>query len=353
MLTEWNTEWDAEFCADDASSNSRNLYDFAPPASRIFLQTHILPTLLQDGVIKEIYINLLNKNGSEVPVLLNARTDDSSGHSKFIWSIFRTQQRRKFEGELLRRKQVAEEMTVELERVANELKRSNEALVSFTNVVTHDLKAPARHVRLSAELLEMELEGKLTNEVSELLNMLKDGATNMTRIIDDLHRYSLVGTNHGDFGTLIVESFLKDVFRSIVPDQSLKFIYEGTITHLETLKVPFELVVRNLIDNAVKHHHANEGIITASIVDEGDNYRIDIADDGPGIDPDFHDVIFGEFSRLSSSKVEQGSGLGLAMVKRTVENYGGRISVESNLDAGSRFSVYWPKEQALKRILQQ
>lgn len=351
VLIECNTAWGSEFGNADTSSIGRTLNEYATSSTRIFLQTHIVPTLLRDGVIKEIYINLLANNGNEVPVLLNARTDELDGHQRFIWSIFRAQQRRKLEAELLRRKQAAEEMAHDLEKAATDLKRSNEALKSFTSMVTHDLKAPARHVLGFAKLLETELEGKLTDRAGKLLTLLKDGGENMSRIIDDLHRYSLVGTNHGDFGKIEAAPFLEGIFRSVAPDGSFKFTYEGSVACLETLTVPFELILRNLINNAIKHHDRDDGIITASINNIGTSFRVDIRDDGPGIAPRFHDMIFGEFKRLSSSNAKPGSGLGLAMVKRTVENYGGQISVISSLGRGAKFSIIWPHEKELKRLL--
>ncbi len=352
VLIECNTEWEQEFGVDNTSSLGRKLNEFATPSTRIFLQTHIIPTLLRDGAIKEIYVNLLASGGSEVPVLLNARIDNAGVHQRFIWSIFSAPQRRKLESELLRRKKAAEEMTLNLKRTAKELERSNQALASFANMVTHDLKAPARYMRLSTDLLEMELEGKLTDKVSELLGMIKEGAENMARITDDLHRYSLMGNNHGEFATLDVGPFLEGVFRSVAPGRSFKFTYQGTVEHLDTLSVPFELVVRNLINNAIKHHNRDNGLITASIVDEGNKFRVDITDDGPGIASNYHDMIFGEFSRLPSDNDNHGSGLGLAMVKRTVENYGGRITVQSSLGEGARFSVFWPVAKELKRVLE-
>ena len=351
VLTECNEQWEREFCADNKSSLGRSLNDFATPATRIFLQTHILPTLLRDGIIEEIYVTLCASNRTDVPVLLYARTDGTGGHQRVIWSIFSAQERRKLEVDILRRKQAAEEMTLDLERIAKDLKRSNEALSSFTKVVTHDLKAPARHVWLFADLLEKALEDTLTDEVSELLDLLKSEAKDMARITDDLHRYSLVGTNHGEFATLELASFLEGLFQSSAIGQSFKFAYEGSVEQVDTLTVPFELVVRNLINNAIKHHDRDDGLITASITHEGDHYRLDITDDGPGIAPENHDLIFGEFNRLPSGQSKEGSGLGLAMVKRTAENYGGRISVQSSPGEGARFSVYWPLAQEIKRLL--
>jgi signal transduction histidine kinase len=349
LVMDCNRQWRREFGRDDPSGHRETLYDFATPATRIFLQTHILPTLLRDGEISEIHVSLLESGGEERPVLLNALADGSGARRRIIWLLFSARRRRKLEAELQRRKRAAEAMAAHLDRTSRDLKRSNEALASFAGMVTHDLKAPVRQVQGFAELLENELRGTLSDEAGQMLGFLKGAAGNLVRIIDDLHRYSLVGTNHGEFGTVEVASFLEGVFRSLASDTPFRFAYEGSVEQLDTLTVPFELVVRNLIHNAIKHHDRDDGAISASVVEDGDHYRIDIADDGPGVASDHHDAIFGEHTRLSARK--GGSGLGLAMVKRTVESYGGRVSVQSSLGEGARFSVWWPRETELKELL--
>ncbi|MCB0085279.1 MAG: ATP-binding protein, partial [Caldilineaceae bacterium] len=110
-------------------------------------------------------------------------------------------------------------------------------------------------------------------------------------------------------------------------------------------RIPLELTLRNLIGNAVKHHHRAEGKIKVTAKDQGEFIEFTISDDGPGIAQEYHDRIFGMFQTLRSRDEVEGSGLGLAIVKKTIESRGGIIAVESQLGKGATFRFTWPKEE--------
>ncbi len=111
-------------------------------------------------------------------------------------------------------------------------------------------------------------------------------------------------------------------------------------------KVPLELVFRNLVGNAAKHNDCEHGKINFEFLDLGKYAQFTIEDDGPGIQPQYHDRIFGLFQTLKSRDEEEGSGMGLALVKRTVEFHGGSIKVISDPSQkrGTTFVFTWPKE---------
>ena len=114
-----------------------------------------------------------------------------------------------------------------------------------------------------------------------------------------------------------------------------------------TIAQPLDIVLRNLIDNAVKHHDLEAGRIIVHAEDGGENWIFSVADDGPGIPRDWHDAIFEPFKRiLDEEEAPEGSGIGLALVKKTVEWFGGRIEIRSDPAArrGTTFRVHWPKE---------
>ena len=106
-------------------------------------------------------------------------------------------------------------------------------------------------------------------------------------------------------------------------------------------KVPFEIIIRNLFDNAVKHHHKEHGLIEVSFEEVDNTYRFKIKDDGPGVKPEIIDKIFNAFYAVNSSKSVKGSGLGLAMVKKLIVRNGGSIRVYSD-GSGSVFELNWP-----------
>jgi signal transduction histidine kinase len=108
--------------------------------------------------------------------------------------------------------------------------------------------------------------------------------------------------------------------------------------------VALEVVLRNLLGNAVKHHHQPEGgHVWVSAQEKGDWIEFAVTDDGPGIDPQFHERIFGVFQTLKPRDEVDGSGIGLALVKRLVEMRGGTIVVESSAGHGATFRFTWPK----------
>jgi signal transduction histidine kinase len=107
---------------------------------------------------------------------------------------------------------------------------------------------------------------------------------------------------------------------------------------------PLETVFRNLIENAVKHHHRPaQGRVVIAAQAAGDFVEFTVADDGPGIEPEYHERVFDVFQTLRPRDELEGSGMGLAIVKKLVESYGGTITVESTGEQGSTFRFTWPR----------
>jgi len=116
---------------------------------------------------------------------------------------------------------------------------------------------------------------------------------------------------------------------------------------LLTERVPLETVFRNLIQNAYKHHdHPDQGCVTVSAEESGTTVLFSVADDGPGISPEFHERIFQIFQTLKPRDEVEGSGMGLTVVKKIIESRGGSIAVESESGAGATFCFTWPKHVA-------
>jgi signal transduction histidine kinase len=113
---------------------------------------------------------------------------------------------------------------------------------------------------------------------------------------------------------------------------------------LETFRTPLQQVLQNLIGNAIKHHDRPECLIRVTAEEAGPWWSFTVADDGPGIDPAFHDRIFMMFETLRPRDHVEGSGMGLAIIRKLVETYGGHITLESDLGKGSRFTFTWPRE---------
>ena len=114
-------------------------------------------------------------------------------------------------------------------------------------------------------------------------------------------------------------------------------------------RVPLETVLRNLINNAIKHHDRRDGHVQIAVQDLGEFFEFSISDDGPGIAPEYHERIFQLFQTLKPRDQVEGSGMGLAIVKKIVESRNGRITVTSEPGQGATFTFTWPKEQESTR----
>ena len=231
--------------------------------------------------------------------------------------------------------------------MASELERSNQELEQFAYVASHDLKSPLRGINNLSRGIEEDLEGTLKGETKENMSLLRRGVTQLTTLLDDLLSYSKVGQKMGD--TVLVNS--KEIINDIVHLVGSKDLYLKVKLHPDlptfiTTKSALELVFRNLISNTIKHHDRN--VINIYISAERNNgyYRFSVKDDGPGIDPKYHERIFEMFKTIRLRDEVEGSGIGLAIVKKLIAHQGGKIRVESQTgEQGTNFIFDWKIEQ--------
>ena len=130
----------------------------------------------------------------------------------------------------------------------------------------------------------------------------------------------------------------------LAPPPGFALDVQRPLPQLFTERVPLETVLRNLIGNAIKHHDdPEEGWVRISAEDKGDWVEFTVADNGPGIDPQHHERIFQVFQTLKPRDQVEGSGIGLAVVKKTVENQGGEVRLVPHSARGATFWFTWPK----------
>jgi PAS domain S-box-containing protein len=213
----------------------------------------------------------------------------------------------------------------------------NEELTHFAYVVSHDLKAPLRGIKLIAEWLCADYADKLGAEGKEQLDLLQSRVGRMHDLIDGILQYSRVGRVKEETQAVDLNQLLPSVIDGLAAPEHIHITVESDLPVVEGEKTRISQVFQNLLSNAVKFMDKPVGEIRVGCVEDGRFWRFSVADNGPGIEDKHFDRIFKLFQTLAPRDEFESTGVGLALVKKIVEMYGGRIWVESKVGEGSTF----------------
>jgi signal transduction histidine kinase len=228
------------------------------------------------------------------------------------------------------------------ERTA-ELELRNRELDQFAYVASHDLKAPLRNINLLASWTVEDAGESLPPAAQQHLVKLRGRIRRMEKLLDDLLAYSRAGRQHYSPECVDIATLVHNVVEVLNPPPGFMVTLAEAMPVVVTERVPLETVLRNLLGNAFKHHPnptAGEVIVAAQVQDAWVEFTV--ADNGAGIDPSFHTRIFEIFQTLQPRDQVEGSGIGLSVVKKLVENRGGRVQVTSSIGEGTTFRFTWP-----------
>jgi len=229
------------------------------------------------------------------------------------------------------------------ERTA-ELLRRNQELDRFAYIASHDLKAPLRAIEHLASWIAEDAGGVLPDKSKDYLGKLHGRIVRMEKLLDDLLAYARIDRQKHLLEFVVLNELVTNIVNLFDPPPHFKIQVQTPMPSLTTARVPLELVLRNLIGNAIKHHNRSDGNVSITATDQGNAIEFSIQDDGPGIAPQFHKRIFQMFQTLKPRDQVEGSGMGLALVKKIVEARGGIIQVESSEGRGATFWFTWLKE---------
>lgn len=232
------------------------------------------------------------------------------------------------------------------ERTA-ELERSNRELDQFAYVASHDLRAPLRAIDNLSLWIEEDAADVLPEHSVGHLQKLRGRVQRMERLLDDLLAFSRAGRYTYQPSAIDTGALLRDIVDVLNVPSGFTVTIEGDLPTINSMRTPLETVLRNLIDNAIKHHDRPDGSIRVTVNDLGDTVEFFVEDNGPGIDPNYHTRIFELFQTLHPRDKVEGSGMGLAIVKKTVESMGGQISLASSEGQGACFRFSWPKNDSV------
>jgi len=239
------------------------------------------------------------------------------------------------------RKQAQRELT----RQAQKLKISNAELEQFAYVASHDLQEPLRMVSSYLQLLEHRYNDKLDADANDFIQFATDGAGRMQKLISDLLTYSRSGTHEKAFESVSCEDVLDQALANlqVAIEEENAVITHGPLPIVAADEVQLPQLFQNLIGNGIKFHGAEPPRIHVSAEQNESRWIFAVCDNGIGIDPEHREDIFQIFQRLHSREEYSGTGIGLATCKKIVQNHGGQIWVEAELNRGSEFYFTIPK----------
>ena len=230
-----------------------------------------------------------------------------------------------------------------VEERTEELTRRMAELDQFAYVASHDLKSPLRAIDNLSSWIVQDAASVLPAPSQEHLGKLRGRVQRMEKLLDDLLAYSRADRYTYPEERVDTAELVDDIVRLVAPSEGFTVMVPEPMPALVTQRVPLEQVLRNLINNAIKHHHRSDGFVQVTAHDLGDFIEFAVTDNGPGIAAEFHERIFQIFQTLKPRDHVEGSGMGLAIVKKVVEGRGGVVSVESEVGQGATFRFTWPK----------
>lgn len=221
-----------------------------------------------------------------------------------------------------------------------ELAETNRELEAFTYSVSHDLRAPLRHINAYAQILEEECGAKMTEEAQKYVERIRQGTKNMGRLVDDLLNLARVGRQELMFQSCRLNAAVDEAMRDLPPEAAIRPIEWkiGDLGWAECDPGLIKQVFANLLANAVKYTRKRDpAIIEVSRFHDGSEDVIRVKDNGVGFSMKYAGKLFGVFQRLHRVEDYEGTGVGLATVDRIIRKHGGRIWADSELDKGATF----------------
>jgi PAS domain S-box-containing protein len=236
----------------------------------------------------------------------------------------------------------------ERDRLIAALERSNRELDQFAYVASHDLKAPLRGIANLAQWIGDDLKDLMPKETREQMRLLKGRVHRMEALINGILDYSRAGRVQAQPESIDVGALLTESIELLSPTPPASILVETPMPLVRSERVPLQQVFLNLMSNGLKHAMRKDACVRVRCSEVGDAWEFSIADNGPGISPEYHERIWGIFQTLRARDEVEGTGIGLSVVKKIVEARGGSVRVESALGQGATFVFTWPKSTPKK-----
>jgi len=295
----------------------------------------------RDVVLQRRYQSLLEEQAAQLEAQRN-----SLGESERVLAR-QLAAERSLSDRLAAANAAAETALVERNAATAALERSNRKLNQFAYVASHDLKAPLRGIANLAQWVEEDLGSAMTEASREHIRVLLSRVKRMEALIDGILAYARAGRGNGNREEIDVGQLVRDVVELLAPPPGTFDIdVPERFPRVRAERAPFQQIWMNLLGNALKHARREGARVQVRAEDRGAQWEFSVTDNGPGVAPQYQQRIFGVFQTLAARDKVEGTGIGLATVKKLVESEGGRVWVESQVGQGATFHFTWPKGQA-------
>jgi signal transduction histidine kinase len=250
---------------------------------------------------------------------------------------------------LVEAKANVEQKKAELEEQKKLLEKANKELDSFVYTASHDLRAPLRGISSFASFLEEDYKEKLDKEGKSHLKEIRDGASRMNELIEDLLKLSRISRIKNPYEDVQINTLIDSVIKRIefdIKEKKVDLKIQQDMPTVRCDRIKMNEVFLNLINNAIKFSSKDnkEGPrVEIGYADEGESHKFYVKDNGIGIAPEYHQKIFDIFQRLHTADEYEGTGAGLSIVKRIIDDHDGDIWIESEVGKGAAFYFTIPK----------
>ncbi len=238
---------------------------------------------------------------------------------------------------------ISERKEAERERreYMQKLEHSNKDLDAFVYVASHDLKSPLRAIDNLSKWLSEDLPN-LNAENQERLKKMQGRVRRMERLLDDILEYSRAGRKTDKSPPIDAAMLVAEISEMLDVPEGFEIIADPSLEGIMIPRMPLQQVFHNLVSNSIKHHDRKQGTVRIAVYREGAEFHFTVGDDGPGIPPEYHERVFEMFQTLRPRDEVEGSGMGLALVRKIINRAGGVVTLKSGAGRGAIFSFTWP-----------
>ena len=314
----------------------RDPLDFHEEASREIAINKNFPAFWKEGHLEKAPLTFVKKSGEHIDVELTAELVLDENNQPWCSLSVLT--------DVSKRNRAMQNLS----KTNAELEESNDELERFAYLASHDLQEPLRKIEAASAIIHEKLDGDIDEHDAKFLNMAMLSVGRMRKLIEDLLRFSRLGSSSVNYKMTSMAGPLKAALMSL--EQPI----EETHAHIEIEPLPIlpidegfvRQLLQNLVSNALKYRNEEEVRIVIDALEEPNAWIIRVADNGIGVALEHAEQIFDAFQRLHSKFEYPGTGIGLAIAKRIVERHGGKIWLDKEYQGGSRFCVKFPKHPA-------